>query len=143
MPDQARRAEDKPAMVERVIALEYNVTHVKDTVDGLASHLREHIDDEGASLKVMGEALQRVSLATELNTATMERMANTLETVAQQNVRLHSVEEWRSRVDPKVEATETKLEATKDRIDFIYKLVAVGVPVIIAAWTLLTHFNIL
>jgi methyl-accepting chemotaxis protein len=125
--------------MERIVALESNSHYVKAVVDDLATALKDHINSEdGIAL-----AVQEVSIATKQNTATMDRMANTLDTLAVQGQRVRSLEEWRGRVDPHLEKAHERLDEASEKVNRLYWLAGLAAVVIPAIWAILLHFQVL
>ena len=98
-----RRAEDKPAVVERVVALETNVGHIKEAINTLGDDLREHITVESEVIKDLAVSMQKVVGAVESNANTMERMAGTVQTMADHSSRVSALERWRENAEPALE----------------------------------------
>ena len=103
-----RRAEDKPAVVERVVALETNVGHIKEAINTLGDDLREHITVESEVIKDLAVSMQKVVGAVESNANTMERMAGTVQTMADHSSRVSALERWRENAEPALEKANRK-----------------------------------
>lgn len=129
--DYNRRAEDQPHVVERVVALETNVTHIKDAVNELGDDLRLHIRDESEVIKDLAVAMQSVVSATESNAKTMERVSTTLDKMADHTARVQSLEQWREKAEPNL-----------DKAKMTWWFVTVAAVIVPGAWAVLTHFKV-
>lgn len=144
MTEHNRRATDSPDSVERIVSLEVNVQHVKESVNdvkesvtSLAEDLREHIRSEDG----IAGSITQLRVAAEMNNETLNRMASALEQVPTQNTRVHSLEEWRGRVDTWVEKTEARQDDSGEKINRIYWMCGLIAAVIPGVWALLTYFK--
>lgn len=129
-----RRATDRPEVIERVVALETNINNVKDAVTELTGDLRSHIRDESSDVGNLTIAIERLSANQETQTRTLERVADTLQTVAVHSARVQSLEDWRDK-------TEGRLDEVTSKVAFIFRLAAITVPVGGAVWAIVEYIT--
>lgn len=125
-------------MVERMIALEYNVGHIKDTVGDLGNDLRDHIRDESEVIRDLAVSMQKVvsatesnAIATASNAATNERLSDTLSKMADHTVRVQSLEAWREKAEPSL-----------DKAKMMWWFCTIAAVIVPGGWAVLTHFKI-
>lgn len=125
-----RRTEDKPAMVERVVALETNVSSIHDAVTSLGDDLRQHIVTESEVIRDLAVAMQAVVSTTDTNAKTMERMSSSLDKMADHTTRVAALEAWRDKAEPSL-----------DKAKMMWWFVTVAAVIVPGLWAVATHFK--
>jgi uncharacterized coiled-coil protein SlyX len=149
MPDQHNSDHDAQMLpAERVAKLETKVAYVKETVMGLTNKLQSHIDDVSTSLTSMYAAIEKLAVTAQHHSSTMDRMAETLESIASQNTRLHLLEATSGRVDSsiseishKIESLDDRTQANTEKWDRLSWAAGIGSTLVAAAWALWQYIS--
>lgn len=138
MPDEQyeRRASDQ------------RIERVEGKVDALTEDLRQHIVDEGSVFTEFKVGIERLAVTAEQHTKVLDRVASTLEGIAQQNARLTVVEADSLRherhlydLQKQADTLDDEVQANEEKTNRLYWLgglvwTAVGALAALVGWLL-------
>ena len=134
MPDTLeRRADDA------------RIGRVESKVDILADNLRQHIVDESAIFMEFKGGIERLAVTAEQHTKVLDKVSETLESIANQNVRLSMTEMQTEQhgkhlydLQRQVDEQDDAIHAGAEKTDRIYWIAGIAGTVLGAAWAVIS-----